>query len=286
MEQKELDKLLKFDGLHTAEKITGGDYKQDDSVAWLGMALQMANNKKASEILTNNDDTLFSNKVNDYIRKIESIGFKQIYVEDFVYTPDYGDKTPQNERMFVFFQYELGILLSFDTFNGDGVNGGSFYYNWSPNTKQGNSCTSSGAYIFGDGHIEFFNSELIDVYPIENLPILPKYDYGNETWEEFNARKEPIEKQRREIFDNAIELGARNIWVGYHDCREAVKHNITMLKENGRFVPTWHECAFPWICNFSEFKKDSGLESHYEATKIRLAKFPKDVLNQIGAYKK
>lgn len=283
-----VDKLLKFDGLSIAEKITNTDYKSNEDTVWLGMALQMSNNEKLKTLLNANDDTFFSNTVSDYIRKITSIGFKEIYTEDFIYTPDYGDKNPQQEKMYCFFQYELGILLSFDTFDGERVNSGKFYYNWSPNDLHGRrgNITSSGSFIFGDSHIEYFTSDFKDIINIEGLPEIPKWDYDKVEYSEFESLKKPIEAERDRIFKKYEDGGARVIWVGYHDCREAVKHNILMLSNNGTFVKNWKKCAFSWICNFADFKgEDRGLAHYYELTFKRLEKFPKDVLLQIGSYR-
>lgn len=267
--------MLKFDPLDKAEIITGKSSHNDESTVWLGMALGMDKNSRLNELLNQNDDTFLSNKVDDYIRKIKSIGFEEIYFEPFA-----CDK--RNERMFFFFQREFGILLRFDTFDFDSVNSGKFYYNWSPNVL-GISHVSSGSFINGGDYLAFFDSDLKNEVKITGLPPEPKWDMAIE-WSEYKAILAPITEQREIIFQNAYAQGLRNIWVGDHDCREAVKHNIHMLATNGKFAPNWKKCAFSWLCNYSEFKKNEPLDAHYESTKKRLSKFPKWVLDQIGEY--
>jgi hypothetical protein len=283
---EKISDLLKFDSLSEAEKITGTSYKENESVVGLGMLLQMGKSEKLNLLLNATDDTLFSNTVDEYIRKIESIGFQQVYYEPFVYTPDYGEQKPQNERMFTFFQYELGILLHFDTFGFDRVNSGNFYYNWSPiGIYDTEKCTRSGHYLFDkeNDHVSVLSPDFKEKIILQ-LPPKPKWE--NQPWSEFRATCEPIENERKAIIEKSIfEDGNRTLWIGDHDCREAVKNNILRMQNYGKFCPFWKECAFPWLTNYAEHKGDYNLERHYETTKERLKKFPKDVLAQIGSYK-
>jgi hypothetical protein len=73
--KQELSKLLEYDSLAEAEKITGKSYKESEGTSFLGLGLMMANNKKKNKILKENKDSTFSNTVEDYINIIQSIGF-------------------------------------------------------------------------------------------------------------------------------------------------------------------------------------------------------------------
>lgn len=70
-----------------------------------------------------------------------------------------------------------------------------------------------------------------------------------------------------------------NVWCGSHDCREAIKHHITMLSEQGEFLTKWVEQPFLWLLNWSDTKNE-GYD--YEAiNKAIIKQFPKEVKEAI-----
>lgn len=62
------------------------------------------------------------------------------------------------------------------------------------------------------------------------------------------------------------------IWVGDHDAREALIHNLNKLNNRGAFVSPWAERPFLWLLNFDE-PKVAGYD--YRAiTEARIARLP------------
>lgn len=151
LKNEELDKLLKFDALDTAEKIMGEDYKGGNGVMGLGFLLMQANSRKKEEILMAEGDTLFSNKLDRYLTIVKGIGFEVIYEEAFQTPPWNEGDAPRNETYFIMARHD-GLLLSFDTYGGDSINGGHLYYNWKPHDNvKPYRATSSGGWEFPEG---------------------------------------------------------------------------------------------------------------------------------------
>lgn len=283
---KNINELRKFDGLQEAENITGKSYKEDDSVVWLGMALSMQNNQEKEKYYNAVDDTLFSNTVKDYLRKTATAGFELIYQEDFVYTPDYGEMKPQNESLYVLFNYQYGILIYFDTFFGN-VNGSKMCYNWSPNSAHYSNATSSGSFLHDDKTLVFFEEDMETRFVIKDLPEVPKWDCSTQTWEQYRAISDPVDELRNQKINEVLASGKRILWAGDHDGREGIKSIINELLEQGKFFPYWHTCAFSWITSFADHKGNHNFPytDFQEKTKDILNKIPKLARKQIGNYK-
>lgn len=110
----------------------------------------------------------------------------------------------------------------------------------------------------------------------------------NRGWDEFKAISEPIQKERSKIIEKSVmEDGNRTLWIGYHDCREAVKNTIYRMQNLGKFCPVWKECAFSWLTTYADHKGHNmnDFTSLYDLTKKRLSKMPKEVVERLGAYK-
>jgi hypothetical protein len=167
------DKVLKFDALSEAEKLTGKSYKEDQETAALGMLLMMENNKAKEQNLRAERDTYFNQSLATYLDIMREIGFN-IGVAD----PFQGNS--KQETYYILWRPD-GILLTFDTYGGDHLNGGSFYYNWVPYGEYYPWISS------GSGH----------------------------------------------------DIDGLNVWEGYHDCREAVRHKLRGLQEHGKFLAPW-----------------------------------------------
>lgn len=213
MKKVELDDLLKFDPLDTAEKITGTSIHDDGGLdnpsMALGFLLAQDHAKAKTEWLTELGDTTFSNKLDRYQSIIEKYGFEKVLEDTFA----------ANGRFETYFIYahKNGLLLSFDTFGGDRVNGGHVYYNWKPLVEIGEAweCTSSGGY-----------------------------------------------------HDTAQGL----VWAGYHDCREALIHNLNKLNNRGQFVTPWTKPPFLWLLHYGDSKSKDY--DHVAITKARIERMP------------
>lgn len=136
-----IDDLLRFDALDTAERVTGKSYKEDASTMGLGVMLQMSNEKEKRILLEGNDDTTFTNTVENYIRILRDIGFEEVKQYHFEGRDGY------QEILYIFWDAKRGILLRFDTYKEDQVNSAKMYYNWLPHDE-----TNAPWHIRGGGH--------------------------------------------------------------------------------------------------------------------------------------
>lgn len=78
--------------------------------------------------------------IKDVLSRVEEFGFKQVLDVPFM-----NDDNTTQEHLYVYFHYQYGILLEFDTYGGNGVNGGNYYYQWSPTLFH--PCFSSGGWV-------------------------------------------------------------------------------------------------------------------------------------------
>jgi len=70
-----------------------------------------------------------------------------------------------------------------------------------------------------------------------------------------------IKPNNEKSFYNVISSGGYTkdsdgnyVWVGDHDCREAIKHKIARLEENGQFLTKWLERPFLWLLHYMDTK--------------------------------
>jgi hypothetical protein len=128
---KTIDSLLTFDPLAHAEKITGESCHGDDRTLALGFAMNMAHAAIKENALKANNDTCFQNTVEDYLAIAEDIGFRVVLKLPFI------NKTYEHpDTFYVLFDDKRGILLMFDTFMVKDVNGGTFHFDWKPNSEK------------------------------------------------------------------------------------------------------------------------------------------------------
>jgi len=271
-----IDELINYDSLAEAEKITNKSYKEDDTTGWIGLALMQEKAVELNKIMDETGDTKFSETEEGYLKKVESFGFKSILVLPFI-----NERNKIEERFHILFHYDYSILLAFDTSSceDDGsfaragkdvpppsVNGGNFYYNWCYGGDVDTyRITQNGSNIRHGEH----NPDYYTNYFDENLsPVLiPKAEL--ETNEDF---QKVIKEQKLML-----------IYAGHHDCREAVKHNISKFLENGTFLKTWKERPFLWLLHHAD-TKDKGFD-HEKINQERIAMLPQDVQDAIKGEK-
>jgi len=263
----------KIDPLSVAEKLTGCDYKNDEATTALGMMLHMQKGALMREEIAKVDDTQFSEPTEEYLRKVTKFGFEIVYQEPFMD----GDK---NECYYILFMKELGILLDFDTFTGS-RNSGNIFYNWSPNDmRDRGDLTSSGRFYYpqrNGGHIGLFEKDLFTPFFIPGYPADAKWDLASQDYAEFKAIQGPIEADQQDLLRTALLCGKRTVWVGDHDCREAIITKIKAMYENGRFLTKWIDCPFHWLTHYMDHKQPSGpmdLEPYKTKTRIRMDRLP------------
>ncbi len=144
-----LGKLLRFDPLAEAERLTGTSIHdpapdgQMNAATALGFVVMQSHAAAKEAALRARGDTLFSNELGRYLGIIEAAGFEQVLSVPFQHYPDHGD------RYFIYARRD-GLLLAFDTFGGEKtVNGGKVYYSWRPSEAARENpwaYTSSGGY--------------------------------------------------------------------------------------------------------------------------------------------
>jgi hypothetical protein len=244
-----------FDSLSQAEKITGKSYKEDSHTSHLGLLLQIDHSNKMNKLMESTDDTKFSEKTEDYIRKVTEFGFKEVYKEDF--QGKNWEDNPATESFYIFWHDEYSILLCFDTFTGS-RNSGHFYYNWIPNAGLTQNLTSSGSYVSLNMKPDFSGD-------LKFSEEYPKWD--TQTWEEF---REIDDAYRIRLKAFREENGLIAIWSGDHDCREALKNNINLLAQNGTFMKEWLKAPYLWIFHHGD-KLNNFDDSVAEA---RIGKLP------------
>jgi hypothetical protein len=111
-----LEQALAFDALSHAEDITGKSYKADEATSMLGMSMFFAHNEMKAALLTEANDSRFGQTLSEFIAFLEGMGFTQVLCEDIPTTED---------KYFIF--WRDGVLVSFDSYSKNRVNGGTAY---------------------------------------------------------------------------------------------------------------------------------------------------------------
>ena len=86
------------------------------------------------------------------------------------------------------------------------------------------------------------------IYWLERYSILLCFDshYGKRNGGKFYYNWKPLDAVHGYEFTSSG--GYRDdVWVGNHDCREALRHNIDQLAGNGEFLMQWVETGFLWL---------------------------------------
>lgn len=278
--KKDIEEALKFDSLSEAEKITGKSYKESEFTTMIGLAMQIENSKKKEILMDATDDTKFSETRQEYLRKVMDFGFEIIYEEDYISDSKNdgslkGVPVDENgyfkEKLYCLWHNEYSILLVFDT-HWDNRNSGHFYYNWSPNNiKHDFNLTSSGGFE-GLNWLNDFSKEI--EYEIKE----PTWDTSTQKYEDFSLINK---KWREEYYNWRSENNLRAVWVGNHDCREALKFNINNLANNGTFLKEWKKQPFLWVLHYMDTRDKNY--NHKELSRKRIEKFPEYVKKMILA---
>ncbi len=84
---------------------------------------------------------------------------------------------------------------------------------------------------------------------------------------------------KRHDFTSSGGMRDNDIWVGNHDCREAVKFHISQMADNGTFQKQWVERPFLWLLHYMD-RKVEGYDSDKNNAE-RIAKLPQRVIDAI-----
>jgi hypothetical protein len=129
LDPEEIRKILNRDPLAEAEQVTGRSYKDSKFTSFIGLQNHLEATADRQQVMLETGDTFYGDTLDRYMLIAKGIGFEIVLDIPFV---NPRDKT-QN-HFFILWNNE--ILLCFDTWNGDKVNGGKFYYNWIPKSKE------------------------------------------------------------------------------------------------------------------------------------------------------
>ena len=91
--------------------------------------------------------------------------------------------------------------------------------------------------------------------------------------------KPDLSKKNWYSFISSGKLNKDYIYIGSHDCREAIRLILSDLRENGTFIKPWVEQPFLWILHFMDSKKRDC--DYKEINAKRINKFPKHVIKNI-----
>lgn len=227
VENDDLEAILRRDAIAEAENLSKEIPEIDKTALSLGNSFLI--NERKNELLKQVDDTLFSDELDRYHRIVEELGFEKVLEIDF-----YSNSSDNDEKYYIFWRSNGGLLLSHDTFRGR-VNGGNVYFNWKRNPGEYFFPDRvSGGYSIKDRSGEVSNAEL---YPPPN--------YELTTDEQVLARKK--------AWDDKWNL--ESIFCGYFDCREALRRSIARLESSGTFVNPWEDRPFLWLVHHGEKDK-------------------------------
>jgi hypothetical protein len=281
MKNEDIKQVLDFDALHDAEKLTGKSYKDDKLTESIGFLNHITHANLKEDMLNQLGDSTLRNTESDYLKIVESIGFETLLIEPFT------GSSGTSERMYIMWHDEYSILLKFDTYSyiDDGswaksgkevpppsINGGSFYYNWSPNNMDNRHAnTSSGGMVDNEFGILFNNDFTPHDMAKELRDSEPEYVDGS-----FDAYIKEQKAWGEEVKQYVTQNNLRYIWSGDHDCREAIKFNINQLNENGEFPKKWQKAPYIYLHHYGDDGYDESI------TQERLAKLPKHIVERMG----
>lgn len=130
----EFQKILDFDALAQAERLTGQSYKEDKMTEVIGLHLHLQSVQRKKEELALRGDTYFSMKFKELLKIYGELGFVDVHSHSFTNT--YG-----NTDDFVVLWHPEGILATAEsyTFGVEDrepvVNNTKIYFNWKPNDQ-------------------------------------------------------------------------------------------------------------------------------------------------------
>lgn len=76
------------------------------------------------------------------------------------------------------------------------------------------------------------------------------------------------------------KVGEEMVWVGDHDCREALRHHIAKLRENGDFLQEWVKPPSLWLLHHGDIS--GGEYDHRTINAERIAMLPEKVQKAIA----
>jgi hypothetical protein len=153
-----LDDLLRTDPLADAERLTGKSYKDDESTMALGFLMHLGHSERKAAALQQADDSWFSMDLAATLALYDRLGFKEVLCDEFT-GRSYGDE-PEPTETFRVLWHPKGILAKVESYNGDGRNSTTIYYNVRVRDVQDRTwghCISSGR-LRGDVYVGYHDA--------------------------------------------------------------------------------------------------------------------------------
>ena len=237
---EELQSILDTDPLDLAEKLTGKSYKTDKETELLGLGMHITHVQFRKQILESIGDTTFSNTLERYLRIIGGMGFEEALKIPFKGS-GYSENDPIDEVFYIFIHRTKGLMLYFDTFGGDSVNGSHLLFAWKP---------------------------------IDGKEYSVHYSGGWESESDPKWRHNPKYEERGMPEDSYIP--------GSIDAREAFKHQVKQLDNNGTLLVPWpkYDGRFMWLLHYMDTKEEGYDYKTISAERIAMMpQWARDVIN-------
>lgn len=216
-----LDRLLSFDPLAEAERVTRNSYKDDKGTMALGFLMHLDHGVEKRDALKAADDSWFNMNLADTLDLYRRMGFVEVLCDEFTGRTYSGEPAPT--ETFRILWHDKGILATVESHGGTRRNATKVYYNVAVTSPDWYQHISSG-------HLAGAND--------------------------------------------------RKVWVGDHDAREGVRHNLAQLEGVGDFLPVWVERPFLWLLTYMDTDVDG---CDYKAINAeRIGRLPQHVQDAIG----
>jgi hypothetical protein len=124
-----MKRILEFDALSEAEKLTGADCYEDAVTQNLGVGMFLVNAAIKQQELCDRQDTRWSMDYLEYLSIVTDLGFEVIKIWDIAQEDD------RTEQVLFLWHKETGVPLVFDTYKGY-TNSAHIYGNWIPNDPE------------------------------------------------------------------------------------------------------------------------------------------------------
>jgi hypothetical protein len=238
MEDKTLDGVIddamRYDPIleaeKTVQKITGNkkhSYKDDTPEGKLNLALAFGNvhrsAKAKKELAKINRDNHFRSPLSEIFPILEDLGFKQVLK---LKIPKYEEVDRPEDHYFIF-ATEDGLVLTFDTYWGDGqINGGRLLFNWATNDPEHRRVPGGGGV---SGGWSALNREENTIRSNRDF----EYKWDSKT-------QETLVDEWRDY----CREGGWVVWPGYYDCREFLRRRVEGLRGSGVLLPVWAKRPF------------------------------------------
>jgi hypothetical protein len=141
----DIDRLLTFDPLASAEELTGSSYKEDRGTMALGFLMHLRHSDQKRRALAASGDSWFNMDLAETLSLYSQMGFEEVLCDEFA-GRSWGEE-PAHRETFRILWHPKGILATVESYQGTRRNSTKIYYNVAiSDVASGRwvSCISSG----------------------------------------------------------------------------------------------------------------------------------------------